>query len=181
MVLHTTNAPRTTPVYVVLLYYTCLHHAATMVVEPFKTVALPPPGLGDRPPCSRHGFRRRPIRAQPTALDARMPPSRALALGMITPDRSRFPHMACVANAGDGVRFHCARALNYQLKLSGQHDCKQCSDRPNCLSAYTADRWPPRTRASNAWHPPRRRTPSSTVLHVSAHVTHTYAVYTLTL
>ena len=24
--------------------------------EPFKTVELPPPGLGDRPPCSRTGF-----------------------------------------------------------------------------------------------------------------------------
>ena len=82
--------------------------AAAMKKEPFTTVELPPPGLGDRPPCSRHGFRRRPIRAQPTALDARMPPPRALALGMITPDRSRFPHMACVANAGDGVRFHGA-------------------------------------------------------------------------
>ena len=30
--------------------------AGTMVEEPFKTVALPPPGLGDRPPCSRTGF-----------------------------------------------------------------------------------------------------------------------------
>ena len=30
--------------------------AAAMMEEPFKTVALPPPGLGDRPPCSRTGF-----------------------------------------------------------------------------------------------------------------------------
>ena len=47
-----------------------LHHGSRHEKEPFTTVELPPPGLGDRPPCSRHGFRRRPIRAQPTALDA---------------------------------------------------------------------------------------------------------------
>jgi hypothetical protein len=124
---------------------------------------------------------RRPIRAQPTAIDARMLPSRALALGMITPDRSRFPHMACVANAGDGVRFHGARALNYQLKLSGQHDCRQCSDSPTVwlLTQQIVGR--PEREQAPPWHPPRRRTTSSTVLHVSAHVTNTYAVYTLTL
>ena len=41
------------------------------------------------------------------------------SLGMITPAALDFPIWR-TTNAGDGVRFHCARALTYQLKLSRQ-------------------------------------------------------------
>ena len=51
--LHTTNALRFMLCCCTIHAYTM---AGTMVEEPFKTVALPPPGLGDRPPCSRTGF-----------------------------------------------------------------------------------------------------------------------------
>ena len=49
------------------------------------------------------------------------------SLGMITPAALEFPTWR-TTNAGDSVRFHCVRALSYQLKQSSQ--LTNCSDEP---------------------------------------------------
>ena len=81
------------------------------------------------------------------------------SLGMITPAALDFPIWR-TTSAGDSVRFHCVRALTYQLKQS-QHRLSMFR-RAGRPTANTADRPPLRTRASTPLAYARRRVASST-------------------
>ena len=96
------------------------------------------------------------------------------SLGMITPAALDFPIWR-TTSAGDSVRFHCVRALTYQLKQS-QHRLSMFR-RAGRPTANTADRPPLRTRAK---HTPGLRQAQGGLIHHPPRLVHLHNTCSLT-